>query len=383
MLYRVVRSQPAGNAVGASVSEPKRILVFRPGQLGDTLVSLPAMWAVRERFPRAHMALLCDIQKDKGYVVAADILRGSGIFDAYLTYVFADSPAGRLFRPYRALRLLLALRRCRLDTLVYLAPSSRTPEQVTRDRLFFRAAGVRRFMGMDGFPTAATKPSDGALPESPREADLLLERVSRSGIPVPPPGQGRLDIGLGPRETAEVERWLRPLPPDGGRPWVAVGPGSKMSVKVWPEERFQRAVEELIRDRDVWPVVFGSREDRGLGERLLAAWGRGYDAAGFLDVRVAAAALSRCVLYVGNDTGTMHLAAAVGVPCVAIFSSRAAPGQWYPYGGAHRVLRTAIECEGCGLVECVEYGKRCILRVGVDQVVCACRAVLAERGAGD
>ena len=88
-------------------------------------------------------------------------------------------------------------------------------------------------------------------------------------------------------------------------------------------------------------------------------WGSGYNAAGALGIRSSLAAMKHCELFIGNDTGTMHMAAAVGLPCVAIFSSRERPGLWYPPGEGHRVFRSAIECEGCGLVECLELGNEC------------------------
>jgi ADP-heptose:LPS heptosyltransferase len=83
--------------------------------------------------------------------------------------------------------------------------------------------------------------------------------------------------------------------------------------------------------------------------------------------------MKRCRLFVGNDTGTMHMAAAVGLPCVAIFSSRERPGLWYPRGTGHKIFRTTIDCEGSGLIECLERGNECINRITKDEVRNACR----------
>jgi len=125
-------------------------------------------------------------------------------------------------------------------------------------------------------------------------------------------------------------------------------------------------------------VVFGGKEDRVIGEWLLEKWGRGYNAAGALTLRASAAALKRCALFLGNDTGTMHLAAAVGVPCVGIFSSREPPGLWFPQGDRHRVFRSEIECENCGLIECIERANECLKKIKVDEVFEACRELLGN-----
>jgi len=103
---------------------------------------------------------------------------------------------------------------------------------------------------------------------------------------------------------------------------------------------------------DIMPVAFGGAEDAAAAEQLIAVCGRGASACGKLGMRGAIRALRDCRLYVGNDTGTMHMAAAAGVQCVAIFSARNPPGKWFPYGSGHRVHRVAVSCEGCYLDVC-------------------------------
>ena len=152
-----------------------------------------------------------------------------------------------------------------------------------------------------------------------------------------------------------------------------------MPAKRWPVERFQAVLQRLIEQFDVWPVMFGGAEDAALGNDILRGCGRGSNAAGALSLRGAAAVLKRCAMYLGNDTGTMHLAAAAGIPCVAVFSSREWSGMWFPYGVEQKIFRTPIECEGCGLVECIERRNECLNRINVDEVFTACAGILARR----
>lgn len=81
--------------------------------------------------------------------------------------------------------------------------------------------------------------------------------------------------------------------------------------------------------------------------------------------------LARAFLFIGHDSGPMHLAAAVGTPCVAIFSGRSLPGRWFPLGEGHEVLYRRVECAGCELDECIVEQKRCIRGISVDQMVAA------------
>jgi ADP-heptose:LPS heptosyltransferase len=149
-----------------------------------------------------------------------------------------------------------------------------------------------------------------------------------------------------------------------------------MPAKRWPAERFESVARTLVDRHDLWPVVFGGREDMEAGANLLKACGRGYNAAGQLGVRAAAVALGRCRFYVGNDTGTMHLAAAGGAPCVAVFSSRDWPGAWDPYGVDREILRTQIDCQGCYLEECVTRKNECLTRISTTEVLQACESLI-------
>jgi asparagine synthase (glutamine-hydrolysing) len=365
------KAEPAGDDLGPS----HRILIYRIGQLGDTIVALPAMWAIRRAWPDAHLSLLFDQHRKAGYVAAFDLLQGCGIFDEFIGYPF-EARLGR--KATEAVRLLATVRRHRFDTLVYLAPSGRSPERVRRDRTFFRAAGIKKFVGMSGFPSLDPKRENIPLAAAKPESRLLLDRLAASGFP-PSALADSFDLNLGAREARLFESWLGLQEPDGERPWIAIGPGSKMPAKKWPTERFEQVVRQLIAEFDIWPVIFGGAEDIEVGTKLLRSWGRGYNAAGALDIRTAAHALKLCALYLGNDTGTMHLAAAIGLPCVAIFSSRDRPGMWYPSGTNNVIFRSEIDCEGCGLVRCIVRDNECLKRVGAEQVALAAQRVLNER----
>jgi ADP-heptose:LPS heptosyltransferase len=318
--------------------------------------------------------LLCDQHPHTNYILASGLLRNAGIFEDFVAYPVEKlgSSAAR-----RASELLRKLRERKFDTLVYLAPSARSPARVRRDKWFFRAAGIRTFIGMTGFPRFQPKTAGAPLEALPRESELLLLRLRQSGLRVSLQ-RPRFDLGLGGEEDDAVAAWLATQSQnDGGRRWIAVGPGSKMPAKQWPMENYDSVVRDLIAAFDIWPVVFGGPEDREIGEGLIARWGRGYNAAGALSVREAGMALKRCLIYLGNDTGTMHLAAAAGVRCVAIFSSRERSGLWYPAGSGNRVFRSQIDCEGCGLKVCITRDIECLRRVDPQSVLAACVELLA------
>jgi ADP-heptose:LPS heptosyltransferase len=301
------------------------------------------------------------------------VLPNKGLFNEYIDYSANKNRTGS------ALLMISLLRRAKYDTLAYLYPQGRSRWQVWRDIMFFHFAGINSFIGTHGLEILARSSFEGPLPTVQHESDHLLQCLALSGIPIPSPGCGNMDLGITEAETTEVDDWLKMyVHLDKMGLLVGVGPGSKMPAKVWPEERFLAVGHFLIKEFGMVPIVFGGKEERALGDRLITAWGNGVNAAGELNVRQAAAALARCQLYVGNDTGTMHLAAAVNTPCIGIFSAHNWPGKWYPYGNSHIVLRESVPCEGCILKVC-NRNMECLKKISVESVFSACQHVLCSR----
>jgi heptosyltransferase III len=98
-----------------------------------------------------------------------------------------------------------------------------------------------------------------------------------------------------------------------------------------------------------------------------------------LSPRESAAVLSQAALFIGHDSGPMHLANAVGIPAIGIFSSRNLPGVWFPVGNERNVFYTDIECRGCQLEVCIERDKKCIRSIQPSQVVRRTQEILGSR----
>ena len=186
-----------------------------------------------------------------------------------------------------------------------------------------------------------------------------------------------------PLNAAAVQEAAEVWPVDGlpNQRFVVLAPGSKMDAKRWPEEHFVAVGQQLLSHYlGLTLIIVGGAEDAQMGDRLCAAFaGRGVNLAGKLSIYGSAALMSRALVYIGNDTGTMHLAAMVGLPCVAIFSSRDYPGLWDPYGEGHVILREELECSGCMLEMCEERSKACLLAITVEQVVASVMERLDNR----
>jgi ADP-heptose:LPS heptosyltransferase len=339
----------------SAVIVPRDVFVFRFGQLGDTLVALPAIHRIAQLHPHDRLWLITDQPARSSMVTAWDVLQHTGLFRGAVFYSRDD---------WRQIaRLALRVRRSENPLLYYLSPV-RSAARQRRDRVFFRwLCGVRAIEAMTPARELTPREPDGRLRVLPRETARLLASVDPAARPPSPPF-------LAP-PSAAAHKTTALLQPLAGRPLIALGPGSKMPSKRWFLERYLELCRRIVaRHPNVGLVVLGGPEDRAEGERVLAAVGpeRALNLAGETDIIESAAALAHCRLYIGNDTGTMHLAATMGVPCVAIFTSRENREVWYPWGDANAVLRRDLPCSGCMLERCEVERMRCLDLISVDDV---------------
>jgi ADP-heptose:LPS heptosyltransferase len=263
--------------------------------------------------------------------------------------------------------------------MYYLTPMPRTVWQVARDTFFFRTlCGIRDIVGLRPTPPYPVRDGSNQLVRLEPESDRLLEwAFGPEAVRNRPRDAHHLPLTVSHRECAAA--LLAPLV---GQTLIAVAPGSKMQAKMWPQERFAAVGSLLLaRSTNVRLIVLGGEHERPIGDALCRVWGaRSLNLMGQLAISESAAVLERCCLYVGNDTGTMHLAASVGTPCVAIFSARDNPGRWEPPGDGHIVLRSDVPCAGCMLTDCIEHARRCLTAITVGDVVDAAERCLQDVG---
>lgn len=149
--------------------------------------------------------------------------------------------------------------------------------------------------------------------------------------------------------------------------FILLHPAAAFETKQWPVERFIQLVHLLAAD-GMRVIASAGPGEEGLLEAMRKVPGDQLKILPPLPLSEFIALASMCRLYVGNDTGTTHIAAALGKPVVAVFGSSNADS-WHPWGVPYRVLRGDLPCIPCPGYSCSEYDEpRCILSIGVDAV---------------
>jgi len=345
------------------------VLVFRIGSLGDTVVALPAFHEIRRQFPQSRIVLLTNTPVDGGIkaISSTHVLAGIGLVDDSIEYPHGSLSLRRILGVIRQIRAL-GPRVC------YFLLASRTPGQAMRDRIFFWLSGIREIRGLGPAEMHHQPPHDnGTLWES--EAKRALRAIGSKSH------QLRLEDFslLLTREEREVaQRVVR----EGGiaGPFIVISLGSKVPVKDWGDQRWSECLRNLgPATAGTSMVAIGSKDEVQRSSEMLRFWPwRTANLCGQLTPRQSAAVIERAKLFIGHDSGPMHLASAVGTPTLAIFSARAMPGIWFPFGQEHNVFYKDVPCRGCGLEVCVENKQRCVTEIVPADVVNRALEVLSS-----
>ena len=187
------------------------------------------------------------------------------------------------------------------------------------------------------------------------------------------------DLRLNSAERAKATELLSDCPWTGN--FVACCIGTKFEVNDWGVDKWRELIVKVLSKRSgLGLLMLGSAGDRAGSDRVASeVRGRVRNLCGLTTPRESAALLERARIFVGHDSGPMHLAAAVGTPCVAVFSARNMPGPWFPYGNIHRVIYHSVPCAGCRLDRCRQFNKTCITSIGVNEVYEAVIRVIDRR----
>lgn len=344
--------------------DARRILVRAPNWVGDAVMSLPALRAIRAGFPEWHLAVLA-----RPWV--AELYRRERYVDELILDT-AGRGAGDWLGKWRTAREL----RCRGFDCAILFPNS------FESALVVRLAGIPRRIGYrrDGRGSLLTHPIPvprrGEIPA--HETYYYLELLRRAGILDSLPVVDVIELDQAGEARQAGCRRFAALGLDGEV--VGVSPGAAFGpAKRWPPERFAEAACIVAGERGASVALFGSAAERELCEqvaaRIRAGGRRAVNLAGETTLGEFVELAAACALFLTNDSGAMHVASALGVPTVAVFGPTD-PWATGPRGRRVRLVREPLDCSPCKLRTC-PIDHRCMQRVPAGAVARAARELLA------
>lgn len=346
---------------------PERVCIYRIGNIGDTACAIPALDVIRRAFPRARLTMVTS-PGSPGMPGARELLANAGLVDEIIVYYPSE-----LADLHGKLRFMGEMRARRFDLWIELPVVAANFPTLLRNMIAARAAGAAFGCGWRYAGLRLFKQAQSAELEFPGEVDRLLALLREQGFAA---GAPRFPLALSSVEGDAITRILNDAA-SASRPLAALAPGAKASPNKWPAERFAE-VGRALTARGLGVAILGGQPDSSLCEDIADAIGTAaFNLAGRTSVRESCELLSRAALLVCNDSGVQHLAAAVGTPCVALFSCRDFRGKWWPHGAQHVVLRKQVDCHTCLLDTCPR-DNLCINLIEVREVVEAVDQILAR-----
>ncbi len=353
-------------------NKAKRVLVYRLGSLGDFIISLPCLHLVRKTYPNARRALLTNIPIKSKAAPAFQVLGQSELIHNYIAYPVGIRSLIGLFS------IWIRVARFRPEVLIYLA-KPREGRALKRDALFFRLCGIRELIGI---PTG-----DCATNMFNERTGLYEAEAARLGRCLRSLGDAMVDnpkswdLCLTNREMEDAAHLIQHNPNER---LICCGVGTKQAAKDWGVDNWRSLLATLSISAPAHTLVMlGSSDEHALSESAAIPWrGKRLNLCGATTPRQAGAVLRLADLFIGHDSGPMHLAAAVGTPSVSVFSGQSKPGVWFPFGKRNSVIFHDTQCSGCGLQECVKEKKKCILSITPGEVLSAALKTLCEQRAG-
>ena len=340
----------------------ERILIVRTDRIGDVLLSTPVIKALRDNYPKAHIAMIVS-------PYAKDIVDGNPYLDEVIIYDKDATHRGWI----ASMNFAGDLRKKKFDLGLILHPTNRA-------HLIAFFSGIPKRVGFNrkfGFLLTDQVEHTKQL-GAKHELEYSLDLVRRLGIE---PRDKSLFMPIKP----ESEKWVSELflreKINQTDKLLAIHPGASCPSKVWSNERFAWVADKLIAKYKFKVLIVAGPKDAGLARNVAENMHESViNLAGETSVSQLASLLKRCQLFISNDSGPVHIASALGVPVISIFGRAQqglSPVRWGPLGLKGRFLHKEAGCVQCLAHNCVKEFA-CLKAISVEDVLSAADALLNE-----
>jgi len=334
--------------------EDLKILVTRTDRIGDLVISTPVFSAIRHKYPKAHIAALI-FSENK------DILEGNPFIDEVILYDKKSAQRGLLGQLFFAGKL----RGKKFDVVVHLHATNRT-------HIAGFLAGIPARIGWDRrSPWTLThvfrdQKAEGKKHEGEYNFDLLKP------LGIEAPQRLEMFFPATPRAEASLNELLFQLAIPRGKAAVVLNPSASCPSKRWPAERFAELADLITGRCGAAVFLIGGAADEVLSAKIKdLCKSPVYDFTGRLSLSMLGSLLKKTALLISNDTGPVHIAAAVGTPVVSIFGRNQAglsPARWRPLGEQVRIVWKDVGCTVCLAHNC-QIAFLCLTEISAEEVL--------------
>jgi ADP-heptose:LPS heptosyltransferase len=356
---------------GYAKREFKNIVVYTVGIVGDNIVILPALAALRRRYAKAKITVItnCQIWDQNG---AKEVLGPSSFKDSLI--ILNDHPIQR--KGFRFLIDESTFKGIKCELFVNLSPFGNRGwiGAVVREMIFAKKLGAKYAIGfrMSTYSRRGifNKVQHQFVKNEPRRSREVLKEIGLK------PVENEDLLADDPAAKESTLTKIKRLRGDN-RPIFVVNPGGKSQTQYWPTEYFGSVATWFSEHYDVTVVITGNHKERHMADEVVEGTSnRAINLAGNTTIQELVELLRMAKGCITNDTGTMHIAAMVNTPTVAIFSGKYGPSHWLPKGSKVISIFSLAECMYCFKEYCDTL--KCLKSVSVIDVVKAFEDIREE-----
>jgi 3-deoxy-D-manno-octulosonic-acid transferase/heptosyltransferase-1 len=337
------------------------ILIVKLSAIGDVIHTLPALNAIRKRYPDARITWL--VEED-----AAPLVKGHAALDRVLVskrkrWLKAILSPSCVNNMREVCRFLKELRDTRYDLIIDFQGLLKSGILIALSR-GRRKIGYGR--GMEHMECSYMFLNERVSPVDMDNHALMRGMMLLDAIGIPS-NEIEYKLAVQDQDRTTLEALLMRHGISESRLLVAINPVAKWETKLWSNLKFAKLADSLIQQYGANVVFTGGSEDRGTVQDIISAMeAKAANLAGETTLRTLASLYEKTDFLVSTDTGPMHIASAVGTPVVALFGPTA-PWRTGPFGPDHQVIRVGTECSPCFKRQCSAI--RCMEEISVEQVL--------------
>ena len=332
----------------------QNILIIKLRYIGDVLLATPTVRAIKAARPDARVTMMVNRGTE-------DVLTGNQDLDEIVVLDKGSLAAQS--------RLIAGLRSRRFDTVIDLTDGDRSAflSWVSGAPVRIGFNDEHRWRGK--YYTEVVQP----VPAVQHRVDRDLEALKPLNIQA---GSKDPQLWLTPEEMNSADQLLDQLGVQRSQSIMILQPGARYWFKAWPPERFAELADQLTSQYGCQVLIGGSNQDIDLAQQIQQkAKCNPINVAGSTTIKQFAAIAKKSALFVGNDSGAMHIASAVGTPVVALFGP-SNPREWGPRGGPVEVLYKGLDCGTCYHTTCTRGEENCMKLIAVHEVSAAAQRLI-------
>ena len=340
-----------------------RILLTRTDRIGDVVLSTPAIKAVRDKYPDAYIAFMV-----RSY--AKDIVDGNPYLDEVIVY----DKYGKQKSLISTIFFALGLRKKKFDLSIMLHPTNRV-------YLISFLVGIPKRVGYDRkLSYLLTKKVPHVKQEGKKhESEYTLDLLRAIGIDTK---EKELFVPVHEKDIEKIEEFFSEYHIGNDVKLVAINPGASSRSKMWPSRNFAKLADKLAKEFKARILIVSNDVNREAANVMARAMKyEPVNLIGKTTVGELVALLSKCNLFISNDSGPVHIASAVETPVISIFGRKnpgLSPKRWGPTGKNSAVFHKDVGCNPC-LAEGCKINFKCLEAITPDEVFEVASRLLKEK----